>query len=141
MTDKFLEYMNKPGEMENFSQYVHQNMKIINTKMLSEMRRKLEMGDPDMSNSNGYVSLMASLYGRMFSEMFYGMCGFCQALKCPASEMINIVTLSMLTSLLQGKNPLNGLPRSDVKEDKQEFERLYLECIDHLRKVTEALPR
>lgn len=141
MTDKFVKYMSTEERMKDFSQYVHENMKIIHTKMLSEMRRKLDMGEPDMSNSNGYLSLMVSTYGRMFNEIVYGCCGICQSTKIHPREVINLQTLRMLVSLLEGKNPLNGLPRLDVNEDKENFQRLYLECIDDLRRVKEGLPK
>ena len=140
MKDKFAEYYNTDERIEELSEYVHQNMKIIGTKMISEMRRKLDL-TPDLTNSDGYVSLMVSLLGRMLNEEIYSLCGYCQTFNLQVSDIIPIQTLRMLVSLLQNKNPLKGLPRDDIKENKAEFEKMYFECIEELRSVVEALPK
>src|ERR1700685_4432185 len=108
MKDKFLEYYNTEEKISEMSEYVHLNFKLIHTKMLSEMRRKLDMSNPpDMSNRDGYLSLMISLYGRMFNEMVYSLCGFCQSLDVKASEIIPQPTLKIFLDLWEGKNALN----------------------------------
>lgn len=140
MKDKFAEYYNTDVRIDELSEYVHQNMKIIMTKMTSEMRRKLDI-TPDLSNSDGYVSLMVSLLGRTLNEQIYSLCGYCQTFDLKASDIIPLMTLRMLVSLLKNKNPLQGLPRDDVKGDKIEFEKMYFECIEELRAVVEALPK
>lgn len=140
MTDKFAEYYSTEEKIQELSQYVHENMKIIGTKMLSEMRRKLDL-TPDLTNKDGYVSLMVSLIGRIFDEEIYSLCGYCQSLKLDVKEVIPLVSLRMLVSLLEGKNPLNGLPRDDIREDRENFERMYKECISYIRSVVEALPK
>jgi len=138
--DKFAEYFkNNPDKIEEFSEYVHINSKIIMTKMISEMRRELDIS-PDLSNSNGYVSLMVSLYGRLFNEMVYGLSGYCQTFKMKATEIIPVATIDILISLLKDENPLKGKPRRDVPDNKVKFEEMYLECIEELRAVKEALP-
>ena len=104
------------------------------------MRRKLDI-NPDMSNQDGYVSLMVSLYGRMFNEMVYGLAGMSQSTNVKASEIIPNTTLKVFLDLYEGKNPLNGRMRTDVKEDLEGFKKYYLENIEALREVKEALPR
>lgn len=138
--DKFAHYYKSKERQAELSQYVHENFKLIQTKMISEMRRKLDI-DPDMSNKDGYVSLMVSLYGRMFNEMVYSMVGICQATRTKASDIVPIATLQVFLDLLDGENPLHGRIRSDVKEDLEGFKRYYAECIDSLRSVIEALPK
>jgi hypothetical protein len=138
--DKFTAYHNTEEKIKELSEYVHINFKLIQTKMISEMRRKLDI-NPDMQNSEGYVSLMVSLYGRMFNEMVYSLAGICQATNMKACDIIPIDTLKVLLDLLEGKNPLNGRLRTDVKEDLEGFKKYYLENIDELRKNIYALPK
>jgi hypothetical protein len=138
--DKFAEYHKTDEKIQELSEYVHLNFKLIQTKMISEMRRKLDI-NPDMGNSDGYVSLMVSLYGRMFNEMVYSLSGICQALKMNASDIVPITTLKVFLDLWEGKNPLNGRLRTDVKEDLDGFKKYYLENIDELRKNIDALPK
>lgn len=140
MSDKFAEYYESENRQRELSQYVHENFKLIHTKMISEIRRMLDI-EPDMNNRDGYVSLLVSLYGRMFNEMVYGMAGICQGCRMKASEIIPITTLNIFLDLMEGKNPLNGLPRDDVKNDVEGFKKYYLENIDQLRSVIEALPK
>lgn len=140
MIDKFAMYNSTKEKQKEFSEYVHENFKLIHTKMISEMRRKLDI-TPDMSNVDGYVSLMASLQGRMFNEMVYTLCAFCQALKLNPTEMIPVNTLIMLVNLFQGSNPLQGYVRDDVTQDRAKSQQYYLENIEELRKVVEALPK
>jgi hypothetical protein len=138
--DKFAEYFkNNPDKIEDLSEYVHINMKIIMTKMTSEMRRELEI-IPNHTNTEGYVSLMTSIYGRMFNEMIYGMSAFCQAYKLKATDIIPIATIDILIGLLKDSNPLKGEGRADVPDNLRKFEEMYVECIDELRAVKEALP-
>lgn len=138
--DKFAEYYAPPQKQQELSEYVHQNHKIIMTKMLSEMRRMLDI-EPEMTNKDGYLSLMVSLEGRMFNEIVYSLCGLCQSINMKASDIIPISTLDILLSLLKGINPLKGKIRCDVKDDKEKFKEAYLECIDELRAIKEALPK
>ncbi len=139
MTDKFAEYYSSEEKIKDLSQYVHENFKLIHTKMLSEMRRMLDI-TPDMQNSDGYVSLMVSLYGRMFNELVYGLAGIAQATKTPVNIIIPATTLKVFLDLYEGKNPLKGRMRTDVKEDIDAFKKYYLENIEQLREVKEALP-
>jgi len=140
MTDKFAEYYNTPEKIQELSEYVHLNFKLIQTKMLSEMRRKLNI-TPDLENTDGYVSLIYSLYGRMFNEMTYGLCEICQSSKMKASDIIPETTLKIFLDLWEGKNPLDGRLRTDVKDDLAGFKKYYLENIDELRSNKEALPK
>lgn len=137
--DKFAKYYSDEKKIRELSEYVHLNFKLIQTKMISEMRRKLDV-TPDMQNSDGYVSLMVSLYGRMFNEMVYSLAGISQAINTKVSEIIPQETLKVFLDLWEGKNPLNGRIRTDVKEDLEGFKKYYLENIDALREVKEALP-
>lgn len=132
--DKFAEYYSSPEKIKELSQYVHENFKLIHTKMISEMRRKLDI-TPDLINSDGYLSLMISLYGRMFNEFVYGLAGFTQSTQTSIKDIIPQITLNILLNLYEGKNPLEGRPRTDVKEDLQAFKKFYEENIDNLRKV------
>lgn len=138
--DKFVEYYNTDEKIEELSQYVHENFKLIHTKMISEMRRKLDI-TPDMQNPDGYVSLMVSLYGRMFNEMVYSLAGISQATGSKASEIIPQTTLKVFLDLYEGKNPLGGRIRTDVKENLEGFKKYYLENIDALREAKNALPK
>lgn len=140
MTDKFEKYYRNENKMRELSQYVHMNFKLIHTKMISELRRKLDI-TPDMTNSDGYISLMISLYGRMFNEFVYGLAEFSQSLKMKVSELIPETTLKIFLDIWEGKNPLNGRMRTDVKEDLEGFKKYYTENIDYLRQVDEALPK
>lgn len=138
--DKFAKYYNDEKRIKELSEYVHLNFKLIQTKMISEMRRKLHI-TPDMQNSDGYVSLMVSLYGRMFNEMVYSLSGISQSTNTKVSEIIPETTLKIFLDLWEGKNPLNGRIRTDVKEDIDGFKKYYLENIDALRDIKEALPK
>jgi hypothetical protein len=140
MKDKFADYYNTPERIDELSEYVHQNFCIIQTKMISEMRRKLDI-TADRDNIDGYSSLMISLYGRMFNEMVYGLCGFCQTYRMHPKQIVPIVTMKILLNLFEGQNPLNGLPRDDVKSNRDDFVNMYNDCIDDLRSVIEALPK
>ncbi len=138
--DKFAQHYSSEEKIEEFSEYVHLNFKLIMTKMTSEIRRKLDI-NPDMQNSDGYVSLMVSLYVRMFNEMVYSLAGISQATNTPVNEIVPDTTLKILLDLWEGKNPLNGRLRTDVKENLAGFKRYYLEHIDELRENLEALPK
>jgi hypothetical protein len=140
MTDKFAQYYDSEEKIQELSEYVHLNFKLIQTKMISEMRRKLDI-NPDMENSEGYVSLMVTLYGRMFNEVIYSLMGICQATSMKASEIIPTDTLIIFMDLWEGKNPLQGRIRNDVKEDLEGFKKYYLANIDELRKNIETLPK
>lgn len=140
MHDKFAAYYSNEKRIQELSEYVHQNFKVIQTKMISEMRRKLDIS-PDMSNRDGYVSLMVSLYGRMFNEMVYSLAGISQSIGVKVSEIIPETTLKVFLDLYEGKNPLKGRMRTDVKEDLAGFKKYYLENIEELREVKEALPK
>ena len=140
MTDKIAEYYNNDEKIKELSEYVHLNFKLIFTKMLSEMRRKLDI-TPDMNNSEGYVSLILTLQGRMFNEMVYSLAGVIQTTNAEVSEIIPPLTLKILLNLYEGKNYLEGRPRTDVKEDLEYFKKYYLENIDELRNNTAALPK
>ena len=138
--DKFAEYYNSEEKIQELAEYVHLNFKLIQTKMISEMRRKLDI-TPSLQNIDGYMSMMLSLYGAMFKEIVYGLAGICQSTGCNASEIVSPPTLKIFLDLLQGKNPLNGRIRTDVKEDLEDFKNYYLQYIDQLRENTSALPK
>lgn len=140
MTDKFKEYYSNEDRIVDFSEYVHLNMKLIMTKMVSEMRRKLDIS-PDMQNSEGYVSLMVSLYGRIFNEVVYSTCGLCESAKINLTQMLPPLTLSMILDLMMGVNPLNGKLRDDIPNDLPKFQRFYEKNIRTLRQAIEALPK
>ena len=140
MNDKFTAYYNNDKRIQELSEYVHENFKLIQVKMISEMRRKLDIS-PNMNNQDGYVSLMVSLYGRMFNEMVYGLAGICQSTNVKASDLIPETTIKIFIDLYEGKNFLNGNERTDIKEDLQSFKSYYLQHIEKLREVKEALPR
>ncbi len=138
--DKFAEYYNSPKRIQELSEYVHMNFKLIHTKMISEMRRKLDI-TPDLQNTDGYLSLLISLFGRMFNELVYSLAGVCQSSNLNAREIIPLQTLRMFLNILEGKNPLNGHERTDVKDDFEGFKNYYKENIDKLREHIEALPK
>ncbi len=138
--DKFLEYYKDPERLQELSQYVHENFKLIQTKMMSEMRRKLDI-DPSMDNSTGYLSLICTLYGRMVNEVVYALCALSQSCKVPGDQIIPQHSFKMLLDLYEGKNVLEGRLRTDVKEDIIGFRKYYLENIDELRSYAEALPK
>jgi hypothetical protein len=140
MKNKLENYYNSEEKIKELSEYVHINFKLIHTKMLSEMRRKLDL-TPDLQNSDGYISLMVSLYGRMFNEFIYGLAALTQSMKINISDIVPEMTLKILLDLYEGKNVLNGRIRNDVKEDIEGFKAYYLNNIDELRKVIEALPK
>lgn|SRR5574338_199514 len=139
MKDKFVKYYQSEEKIKELSQYVHENFKLIHTKMLSEMRRKLDI-NADMTNSEGYASLMVSLYGRMFNELVYGLAGISQSTGVKAADIIPAATIKIFLDLYEGKNPLNGRLRNDVKDNLEGFKKYYLENIDELRDCKTALP-
>ena len=138
--DKFAAYYNSPEMIQELSQYVHENFKLISTKMISELRQKLGIA-PSMDNSEGYVSLMLSLQGRLFNEMVYSSAGICQSTGCKFVEMIPPLTIEILFQLIKGENPLNGKIRTDVKDDLKGFQDYYQSQIEDLRKAIAALPK
>ncbi len=142
MTDKFAEYYDygkNQKRVDELSDYVHLNMKMIATKMQSEMRRELDI-KPDLENSEGYVSLMVSLYGRMFNEIVYCLSGLCLGSKIKLQELIPQETLIILFNLLEGKYPTTEELMARTKITKEEFNEYYLKNIDSLRKNIETLP-
>lgn len=140
MTDKFAEYYSSDEKIDELSEYVHQNYKLICTKMISEMRRNLCI-KPDLENSEGYVSLQVSLMGRLFNEMIYSLAGTCQSFDLKLTDIVPANTFMILFDLLEEKNPLNGSIRKDVKIDLEGFKKYYTQNIDQLRSITEALPK
>jgi len=139
MTDKFAEYYNTPEKIKELSEYVNLNFRLIWTKMLSEMRRKLDI-KPNLENSEGYISLMMSLEGRLFNEMVYSLAGSCQSNKMKITEIIPPMTFLILFDFIEGKNPLNGKLRKDICS-QEKFNEYYLEHINALREIVEALPK
>lgn len=140
MKDKFAEYYSNSDRISELSEYVHQNFKLIQTKMISEMRRKLDI-TPDLTNPDGYASLMASLHGRMFNEMVYATAGVLQCLNLNLTQLLPPLTLSMILDMMMGINPLGGKLRNDIPNDLEGFKVYYQKNIDELRKVVEALPK
>ena len=139
--DKFAVYYNTPEKINELSTYVHLNFHLIQTKMISEMRRKLDI-TPDLINSDGYVSLMITLYGRMFNELIYGLAGLCQSFNLDIKEVTPPKTIDIMFQLIEGDNPLNGKPRKDLDHiSKEERDQYYLRHIQELRKNLEALPK
>ncbi len=140
MKDKFIDYYDTDEKIRELSEYGHINFHLILTKMISEMRIKLNI-NPDMENTEGYVSLMVSLYGIMFNEIVYGLCGVCQTTSTKLPDIVPMLTLKILINLMEGKNPLNGSIRTDVKFTKEQMDHHYRENIDKLRQCIEALPK
>lgn len=140
MGDKFTDYYSTPEKIEEMSEYVHLNFRLIMTKMQSEMRRKLDI-EPNTQNQDGYYSLACSLQGRLFNEMVYSLCGMCQALDIKFRDVIPKDTILLLFDLMEGKNPLQGKIRTDVHDDKEKFEKYYMSNIAELRAEKEALPK
>lgn len=138
--DKFANYYNTDEKIRELSEYVHQNFMLIATKMISEMSRKLDI-TPDMENSDGYISLQVSLEGRMFNEFVYGLAGICQSTGVSLREIIPPETIRIFLNLYEGRNPLEGRKRTDVKDDVAAFKKYYLENIDALRDIKEGLPK
>lgn len=139
MKDKFAEYFKH--RQEDLSEYVHMNHRLIITKMLSEMRRKLEI-EPDLQNKDGYVSLMVSLQVRLLNECIYALVGYCEAFKLKFTDIIPITTIELLFRLIEGKTTVNAdtlhlLP----KIPKEKMEEYYLSNIEDLRKVIQELPK
>ena len=139
--DKFSNHYNTDEKINELSVYVHKNFHLIQTKMLSEMRRHLDI-KPDIENSEGYISLMVSLYGRMLNEIIYGLAGICQSFEIKPQDIVPLETFKILLQLMEGKNPLNGNPRSDIREiSKKERESYYLDSVEELRSFIDALPK
>lgn len=138
--DKFAQHYNTPEKVDELAEYVHLNFKLILTKMTSEMRRKLEIS-PNLQNTDGYISLLVSLYAAMFQEMVLASAGFCQSFDIKAEAIIQKTTLKILLNLLEGKNLLEGRPRTDIKDDLEGFKKYYLQTINELRENTDCLPK
>ena len=137
--NKFEKYYSTDEKISELSEYVHINFHLISTKMISEMRRKLDIS-PSLSNAE-YISLLVSLYGRMFNELVYSLCGLCQSTSVKCKEILPLTTLQILLDLLEDKNVLNGRMRNDIKTTLENKNEYYLKHIDELRKVIEALPK
>jgi hypothetical protein len=137
--DKFTKYYSDPKKVEEMSDYVHLNFRLIMTKMVSEMRRKLDV-KPDKENSEGYMSLLASLQARLMNEMVYSMAGLCQTLNMKLTDILPPMTLIWILEMMKGVNPLNDALRQDGV-DLDTFNKYYLENIEQLRKDVEALPK
>jgi hypothetical protein len=139
--DKFASYYNTDEKIQELSEYVHLNFNLIQTKMVSEMRRKLKL-TPDLINSDGYVSLLVSLYGRMFNELTYGLAGICQTFEMDVKEIIPPATFNILFQLIEGHNPLGGKIRTDLNHiSQEERDSYYLRNIEELRRNLDALPK
>lgn len=139
MSDKFAQYQNTEEKRDQFSEYVHLNFRLIWVKMLSEMRRKLDI-TPNSKNEEGYSSLMVSIQGRLFNEMVYVLAGICQSLRLDAREILPPATQRIILQLLNGENPLNGEIVTEVVS-KEEFNKYYLANIDRLREDKSCLPK
>jgi len=139
MQDKFTSYYSDKNKVNELSEYVHLNFRLIHTKMVSEMRRKLNI-KPDLENSEGYVSLLATLQGRLFNEMVYSMCGLCQSVNMKFTDIIPEETLRILLALISNKNPLNGNHRPGMVS-QEAFNSYYLSEISSLREITECSPQ
>lgn len=109
------------------------------TKMLSEMRRKLDI-ESEISNEEGYLDLAVSLQGRLFNEMVYSLAGVCQSTNLNFKDIIPKQTILILLDLMNGKNYLEGNQREDVPKDLKGFFEYYQKEVEDLRKVLEALP-
>lgn len=139
--DKFAQYYNTPERIQELSDYVHLNFHLIQTKMVSEMRRKLDI-TPDLQNKDGYVSLLVTLYARIFNELTYGLAGMCQAFNMKITDILPPDTILILFEMIEGKNPLNGKIRTDLDHISQSSKNeYYLKHIEELRKVIKALPK
>lgn len=139
MKDKFTSYYSNEKRIEELSDYVHLNFRLIMTKMQSEMRRKLDI-EPNKTNEGGYYSLMCSLQGRLFNEMVYSLCGICQGLDMKFTDVIPENTVRILLELMANENPLKGKHREGMVS-QEAFNQYYLKEIDDLRKNLEALPK
>ena len=137
MIDKFASYYNTEEKVAELSEYVHINMKIIYTKMISEIRKKLDI-EPELTNRDGYISLVVSLQGFIFNECVYSLAAICQSVDMKFDQIVPMRTLEILLSLLKGDDPLKGKPRDDVPHDKQKFHQEYMKCIKELRSHKEG---
>lgn len=137
--DKFTKYYSDPEKVKEISEYVHLNFRLIMTKMVSEMRRKLDI-TPDIENTDGYISLMYALQGRLLNEMVYSMAAICQESGMKLTEILPPMTLIWILEMMKGVNPLNGALRQDMV-DLYTFKKYYMENIEELRENVEALPK
>lgn len=137
--NKFHKYYDTSEKIKEISLYVHNNFKLIMTKMLSEMRRKLDI-ESEISNEEGYLDLAVSLQGRLFNEMVYSLAGVCQYSDLNFKDIIPKQTILILLDLMNGKNYLEGNQREDVPKDLKGFFEYYQKEVEDLRKVLEALP-
>lgn len=137
--NKFHKYYDTSEKIKEISLYVHNNFKLIMTKMLSEMRRKLDI-ESEISNEEGYLDLAVSLQGRLFNEMVYSLAGVCQSTNLNFKDIIPKQTILILLDLMNGKNYLEGNQREDVPKDLKGFFEYYQKEVEDLRKVLEALP-
>jgi hypothetical protein len=140
MSDKFVKYYSNDEKIKELSEYVHQNFKMIMTKMASEMRRKLDI-KPDMENSEGYQSLMYSLAGRMFNEMVYCLGGMSQSNGISVLEIVPVITWEVLFKMIEGNFKIDDVRESLILKNRKDFEKYYTTHIDELRKNIEALPK
>lgn len=139
MKDKFTDYYSTPEKIEELSEYVHLNFRLIAVKMQSEMRRKLDI-EPNLENRDGYVSLMVTLHGRLFNEMVYALCGLCQSFEMKFTDIIPENTVRILLELMANENPLKGKHREGMISEEA-FNEYYLKEVNDLRKNFEALPK
>jgi len=139
MTDKFANYCNTEERIKELSDYVHLNCKMIIVKMVSEMRRKLDI-EPDRENKEGYVSLQLSIIGRMFNELVYALYAACHSHNMHFLDIVPRSTCAILMDLIQGKDTFDEGKLPDINKDLEKFNKYYLSQIDELRKNLEALP-
>lgn len=137
--NKFEEYM-KNNE-ENLSKYVHFNVKLIATKMISEMSRKLDVYTTPHEQED-FFSLMISLHGRMFNEIIYALSGFSENFNLKFYEIISPLTLKLLFSLMkEEKIDLNEIKDTQLSVNSQEFKDFYEKNIEEITSFKEALPK
>ncbi|SRR6266851_1203413 len=141
MINKFEEYYKDNDERsKQFSMYVHMNFRLILTKMLSEMRRKLDIV-PDLESTEGYISLMVTLQVRLFNEMIYSLCETFQSTHIKAKLVIPEMTIKLFNDLLEDKIYLIQEDSEVRFIDQDTFNKYYLENIDQLRKNQYYLPK
>jgi hypothetical protein len=98
------EYYSTQEKASELTQYIHENYKLIMTKMLSEMRRKLDID----TGTNEYYTLMVGLMSRFFHEITMAMAGVCQSVGVQGSDFIHPDSLKIFLDVYEGKDVLNG---------------------------------
>lgn len=133
--NKLRTYINE--NPEKWVYYTHQNFKLIVVKIVSEMRRKLDI-TPDIHNRS-YVTLQIEILMALFQESFMELCGILQTFNVQSSQITDKDFMIMLKTFVNGKNPFAGIPRESIDEF-EDFHKFYNEHVNALRENEDALP-